>query len=381
MARKILVFGLILLTIFALTKFKNNSSQINTGDDLNAYIRAKLRPCYETDGKDKCYKKAAKVLFDSLGMSKTLNLLKENEAYPEVYARCHEVTHYLSRFEYEKQKSIPKVYSQCNSTCHGGCYHGVLEAYLKEKEDEGVLNLNEHFAGICGKKEDYQKPLEYYECLHGLGHAAMFVKEMELKHSLSLCDNLTEQSHRERCYTGAFMENSSSSTSNDHPPIYLKNDDPYFPCTILEEKYLALCWQYQSSYFSIITHQDWVKVAQMCLQIPEQYQDRCFRTIGTNQVGFTTSLQTMKDDCGLMPDNHFKDVCVGGVVSSLSYRFVGDAQKMIDFCLLVDSDNQETCFRQMGTALLDWNTDKELARSQCQKIPDEAGLAFCLSVI
>ncbi|MBI4037137.1 hypothetical protein HY385_01820, partial [Candidatus Daviesbacteria bacterium] len=354
---------------------------IKDGEDIAIYTRNQLMKCYETGGADGCYKKAAALLYNQFGLSKTLATLKENEGYPEVYARCHEVTHYLSRSEFEAQKNIAKVYTQCDSTCHGGCYHGTLEAYLKDETSKKDFDLFSQFPQICGSKNDYQKPLEYNECLHGLGHAAMFINEMELKQSLNLCDTLSEQDFKDRCYTGAFMENSSSSTSNDHASIYIKADDPFYPCNSLEEKYQPLCWQYQSSYFSILTHQDWPKVAEMCLQIPSQYQDNCFRTIGTNQVGFTQSLATMRDDCNLMPNEHFKEVCVIGVMASLSYRFVGDTQKMIEFCSLVDGQQKEACFKQMGLGMLDWHTDKNLAKNNCQQISDPQGSAWCMSVI
>jgi len=358
---------------------KINFLPLKNNEDKNTYVRNQLRICYESDGRDGCYKNAAQALYDQFGLSKTLSLFKTNESYPEVYARCHEVTHYLSRNEYDKQKSIAKVYAQCDSTCHGGCYHGTLEAYLKEQEAKTNYDINAEFPKICGKEENYQKPLEFYECLHGLGHAAMFVTEMELMQSLKLCDTLGDQVFKEKCYTGVFMENSSSSTSFDHKSIYIKADDPFYPCNSLDEKYQSLCWQYQSSYFSIINHQDWKKVAQMCLQIPQKYQDRCFRTIGTNQVGFTSSLKTMKEDCNLMPTTHFQSICVSGVVSSLSYRFVGDTQKMIDFCSMVESASKEDCFKQIGASVLDWNKDPKLAIKECNKIPNQQGASWCTS--
>ena len=360
---------------------KINFSPIKNGEDLSFYIRNQLKLCYEKGGRDGCYKNAAQVLYGQFGLTKTLDLLKTNEEHPEVYARCHEVTHYLSRLEYEKQKNISKVYSQCDSTCHGGCYHGTMEAFLKEKTSDSNFNLNKQFSSICGRQSDYQKPLEFNECFHGMGHAAMFVTDMELKQSLKLCDTIDDQKYKERCYTGVFMENSSSSTSFDHASIYIKKDDPFYPCNSLEEKYLSICWQYQSSYFSIINSQDWQKVADMCLMIPDKYQNQCFRTIGTNQVGFTPSLNVMRDDCRMMPNPNFQNICVAGVISSLSYRFVGDMKKMIDFCSLVDSQNKESCFKQMGTSLLDWSTDKNLAKRNCEKIPDPLGVSWCMSVI
>lgn len=361
-------------------KVKINYNRKSENEDINIYIRAQLKKCYEVGGRDGCYKDAATLFYNQFGLATTLQTLKTNEEYPEVYARCHEVTHYLSRFEYDKLKNIAKVYAQCDSTCHGGCYHGTMEAYLKEKQ-LAQESVSDHFTKVCGKIEDYQNALEFNECLHGLGHAAMFVTDMELRQSLSLCDNISGLKERERCYTGVFMENSSSSTSNDHQSIYLKADDPNYPCNSLEEKYQAMCWQYQSSYFAIISNQDWTKVAAMCLQIPPQYQDRCVRTIGTNQVGFTPQLKVMKQDCDLMPNVHFQSVCVEGVISSFAYRFVGDFDRMIEFCSIANPENKEACFKQMGTAFMDWTTDKGLAKSNCSKIPDPQGVSWCTEAI
>lgn len=360
---------------------KNNFSSVEIGQDKNAYLRDQLNICYGSGGRDNCYKRVAKVLYDQFGLSKTMSLLRENEDYQEVFARCHEVTHYLSRLEFEKLNNISGVYSQCDSTCHGGCYHGTIEAYLKSQNLETEASLAAQFPKICGKLEDYTKPLEYYECLHGLGHAAMFVTDMELKESLRLCDALESQIHKEKCYTGVFMENSSSSTSLDHATVYLKKDDPFYPCNILEEKYLALCWQYQSSYFAILNHQDFAKVARMCFKIPEKFQDNCIRTIGTNQVGFTKDFALMKTNCESMLSLHFQSVCIGGVISSLSYRFVGKTNKMIDFCSNLSSIHQESCFKQIGTSLLDWDSDKNFAKNECKKIQNQKQQTWCLSVV
>lgn len=349
-------------------------------EDINAYIRNQLKKCYDVGGRDGCYKDAAQVFYDQFGLASTVQTLKTNEAYPEVYARCHEVTHYLSRLEYNKLKNIAKVYAQCDSTCHGGCFHGTMEAYLKEKQQADQRLLSD-FPKVCGQGKDYPRELEFNECLHGMGHAAMFVTEMELKDSLKLCDTILNKAQRERCYTGVFMENSSSSTSFDHKAKYIKADDPFYPCNSLDEKYLPMCWQYQSSYFAIIQKQDWVKVASMCLQVPKAYQDRCVRTIGTNQVGFTPSVQVMKKDCDLMPSTHFQNVCVEGVISSMSYRFVGDYKRMIEFCSLVKSQNKESCFKQMGISFKDWTTDKNSAKSNCGKIADAQGRSWCLEAV
>lgn len=346
-------------------------------EDINAYIREQMAICYKNGGRDSCYKKVADLFSSQFPLKQTLAVFAQNENHPEIYARCHEATHFLSRNEYSRSKSIPQVYTQCDSTCHGGCYHGALEAYLKETGQSPTSDaLKNSLKTICDSVKTEVSPLIFNECMHGLGHAAMFVTEMEIPQSLSLCDAIDDTNGRERCYSGVFMENSSSSTSNDHPGKYVKADDPLYPCNILEEKYLEQCYRYQSSYFALITKHDWLKVANLCQKVPPQYQDSCFRTVGTNQVGFTQDLGRMRDNCYLMPPE-FQNTCILGVISSFAYRFVGDVDKMTDFCSQVKPEHQTNCYRQVGTSIADWTTDINEHQNYCQKLGQPDRIQWC----
>ena len=82
-----------------------------------------------------------------------------------------------------------------------------------------------------------------------------------------------------------------------------------------------------------------------------------------------------------MPTGEFRDICVKGVVSSLAYRFVGNTQKMIDFCILANPENRQSCYKQMASGLLDWDKDENVAKKECEKIPDPQGASWCKSVI
>lgn len=354
---------------------------LRKGQDEQEYTRAQMNICYGTGGKDNCYKEAADILSKQFGLKKTLAIFAKNEEHPEIYSRCHEVTHYLSRSEYQKTKSVAQVYAQCDSTCHGGCYHGVLEQYLKEKDVGNDDTLAQELTKICGQIQDFNKPLVFNECLHGLGHAAMFVTDMEVPESLALCDKLDSQDGRERCYGGVFMENSSSSTNNDHPGKYIKADDPLYPCDWLPEKYSKLCYRYQSSYFALITNHNWQETVRLCLSVPGLYQSECFRTIGTNQVGFTQDTNLMFKNCALPPSPNFQKICLQGVVSSFSYRFVGDIKRMEDFCSKAPDNHQKACFSQIGTSLTDWVTDKKEALRFCDKILNSRFSGWCKAAV
>lgn len=173
------------------------------------------------------------------------------------------------------------------------------------------------------------------------------------------------------------MENSSSSTNNDHPGRWVKQDDPLFPCNSLDQKYARLCYRYQSSHFALISNHDWAKTANLCLKVPQDYQDDCFRTIGTNQVGFTQDTNVMRQNCSLMPNSHFQEICFMGVISSFAYRFVGDNERMSNFCSSVPTSFQEGCFRQMGTSVSEWHLNKNQAVVLCDQIGDSKFSSWC----
>lgn len=354
---------------------KEQSSLLQEGQDENEYVRAQMRTCYQNGSADNCYKQVAELLSSQFPLKKTLAIFKENENYPEIYSRCHEATHYLSRNEYKKAGSFAAVYAQCDSTCHGGCYHGVLEEYLKKKDQTEILA--DEFSKTCGRLEDFDKPLVFNECLHGLGHAAMFVTGMEVPESLGLCDTLGSPDAKERCWSGVFMENSSSSTNNDHPGRYIKADDPLYPCNWLNQKYAKLCYRYQSSHFALVTNHNWTETANLCLKVPKNYQDDCFRTIGTNQVGFTRDTSLMRKNCALMPNPHFQEICLQGIISSFAYRFVGDMKRMEAFCQEAQAGFQEACFKQIGTSVIDWAKDKKEALGLCGRIQNPQFSGWC----
>lgn len=349
-------------------------------EDVDTYIRKQMGICYK-NGKNDCYKQVASLFFYQFKLADILNLFATNEADPSVFSRCHEVTHYLSRMEYAKKKNLPKVFATCNFTCHGGCYHGAIEEYLKEKNllssQDYEESLRREIPKICGRKEDFSVPLAYGECIHGIGHGAMYIFDGDIFNSLHACDLLSSLKDREGCYSGVFMENSSSSTNTDHPGKFIRQDDPMYPCNILEEKYLPLCYRYQSSYFATLTNHDWKKTIELCMGIPQRYWNDCFQTIGTNQVGFTQDLQLIKRNCELMPSAQAQDICVSGVVISFAGRFVNDASKILAFCSAVDESNKKACFQQMGLSIRSWSKNAYDTRTICNFIARPQYSSLC----
>lgn len=349
--------------------------------DKAAYIKSMMKICF-TNGKDECYKNVSDLLFDQFGLKETLRIFAENEKAPEIYSRCHEVTHFLSRRDYGIEKSVKKVFDKCDFTCHGGCYHGAMEAYLKEesKNDNGdyEATFRRVVPTLCGKKGDYAVPRTFDECVHGVGHGAMFVTDEDVPQSLKLCDILDAQQDREGCWSGVFHENSSSSTNTSHPGKYTKKDDPMYPCDALDERYLHLCYRYQSSYFLFtVANFDWKETANWCSKVPEKYHYDCYLYMGTNQVGFTQDQNAWIEHCGYIDTAEHRNACIGGVVTSLAARFVGQGEMIVHFCEQVNDENRKSCFAAMGYNIGGWDNGGASKEKICATISNPQYAAWC----
>lgn len=346
------------------------------------FVQAQMKTCFSSGGKNQCYRKAAEAFLKKLDIEQILEIFRTTEKIQEIFARCHEVTHYLGRAAYDRKGSVPAAYAVGSDVCHGGFYHGVLEAHFKKKDFAYLDASNEELAreivGICGRVEDYEVPRTHSECIHGIGHAMMFITEADLPRSLGLCDPLTGVSLQEVCYSGVFMENSSSSTNFDHPTKYLRADDPLYPCTALPEKYLKLCYKYQSSYFAELTRWDWRQTIDWCFRVPPAYRAGCFNVIGSNQVGYQQDISVMLGTCDLiLQDNEARRNCIRGVVDGLAGRYVGDASRIVSFCALNDAPSKPVCYSAMGRALGTWTRDAQRISGLCGQIEGKDYMSLC----
>ncbi|MEO8065241.1 MAG: hypothetical protein ABI643_00095 [Candidatus Doudnabacteria bacterium] len=346
------------------------------------FLRSQMRPCGEKQLSDNCYMQVAGTLMAKWDYVKILQLLKDNEQYPEIFSRCHELTHYIGRKAYEQEGSVSKVYSRANPVCWGGFYHGVMESYFWDKHlsltDPDSPKITEALQTACGKISDYTSPRFYSECVHGIGHAMMFITDTDLNKSLALCDKL-EGNQPTICYGGVFMENSSSSTNTAHPTEFLKASDPMYPCDALATRYLNICYQYQSSYFAELSKYDWKKNADLCMKVPEIYREGCFHIIGTNQVGSTQDYAKMENSCSLMPSANYVQICQLGVVDGLSGRYVGQTNKIGDFCAQLNSNFQEACFKNLGSNIKSWTTDPAKLSADCAELKNSEYIRWCMS--
>ncbi len=362
-ASKLFLLGIILLlAVFLLpNKIPKKNQQIDPQSVQTIRQIAKNINEACTMANAQCYQQ--KITQDLLNKYPTYQILEAIYDY-DTYFSCHAFTHFLGRALYQETQSIPDAYSQINFTCHGGSYHGVIEAYLERsnwQKNPKDINL-ESVCQDSKTKTDKNPQAVFQECLHGFGHAFMFVTNSDLPQSLLLCDQLKKEL-QEICWGGALMENSTSSTNLDHPTQWLKKDDKFFPCTILSEKYLNQCYFYQANYLIMTTNYDFQKVFEDCYTLVESELNYCIMGIGAilASVSNEQGIKKAAEVCAIGKES-VQTICIEGAVPSLMQRHGGEMSKIIEFCKSVTSHLQEHCFAKLGKISKNWHTQEQLEK-------------------
>ncbi|HEV8601749.1 MAG TPA: hypothetical protein VGQ87_04115 [Patescibacteria group bacterium] len=376
-----LTIGLICLVLLFSILIKPQTRQANA--NIEEFIVNKMSEC-KSDGNVQCYKNIAHVFASQFGMKNILDVFEKNENQPVFFESCHTTLHFLGQEEYRMTKNTSQSLATGTPICFAGFYHGVLEAHMIDNNLTGNSpRLISELPNLCGNETKFLLKKTYYECLHGLGHALMYASNSDLPKSLSFCDFMRNANDKNWCYSGSFMENSTSSTNKDHPSQYLKKDDIMYPCDILETRYLKMCYTLQSFYFAELVHYDWEQNYRLCKQVPLAYQDDCFGAIGQSQVGFTQDLGVMKDNCYLIKEKTGRASCFVGLIGALGERYDDGWSRVLTLCnqILSQPDEKENCYNMAILLSKNWISDHNDLNQFCNLIDSPKPKQNCLSKI
>lgn len=373
---------ILLLIVILITAYGRGPSSNISKEELNKFIGDKMIEC-GNQGNNACYKNMADILATDYKIKDVLEIFEQNENNPIFFAKCHTTLHFLGQEAYKIAKNTSRALAEGTPICFAGFYHGVLEAYLTEKDlINNETELAKVIPNLCGTENNFAVKKIYNECLHGLGHALMFATGDNLPTSLKLCDALKSEADRNWCYSGSFMENSTSSTNKDHPSKYLKSDDPMYPCNILESKYGNTCYMLQSFYFAEISKYDWGKTEKLCKQIPKEYQAGCFNAIGQTLVGFTQDLKVMRDSCYSMENKNDRISCLYGIIGGLGERYNDGWSRVLTFCNdTVAEEDKSKCYYRAIESSRNWISDENTLRTFCSQIDAKTARNQCLIFI
>ena len=304
------------------------------------------------------------------GPSNTVQALLEGSKRANV--DCHQRAHDAGRTAYELFGAAAFYLS--SHECQAGTYHGATEALF---HDRGTVNLKEDVSVLCS----YASVSFYYlQCLHGVGHGLMAWTSYELLDALTLCEELNSLTDHRACYSGVFMENVIGGLSGlmGHVTEYL-SDDPHYPCNSLDEKYVQMCYFYQSTRMMILYENDIGKVAETCAAAPEEAHHYCFRSLGRDVGGFTVGDPALAIElCGLAESPANRAYCIEGAVQNRFWEVSGADEALAMCAMSADQGDRFACYQTIVFRAQElYETDGAFS-AFCDRV-DESFRAWCHS--
>lgn len=353
--------------------------QPQTESDIGKYLQQAVVGCNNSQNRNSCTKKLAisdlhKYKFEKI-LSVLDNLQKNNS--PQQF---HDYLHFLATEEYYRHQDLSKMFIKCTPVYFNACYHGVVIGLLDStKITPDSQEFRNKMVNACNIFVDNNQQGFLDQCIHGVGHALMIVKNYELTQSLELCDLMTIL--QSTCYGGVFMENFPQSSSTDIPSKYLPNDsDDYYPCNTLENRYQEQCYIFLTIYQNHVGVNNWTKTRDFCSGIPKTSQDECFGTIGSSVIATHQNIDTLSQICSILDNSdEQKMYCYLGIVSSFDDKFGGNEPMLVEsvnFCNTLESKYQKNCAERVSWVLSRWLADQPHL-SACQKFKHQELVDIC----
>ncbi len=288
--------------------------------------------CYQAFYENLTREKGAAVAFQDLKQRYVVD--------PYAHSQCHQLTHAIGHGALQDSASLADTFAHGDSFCWSGYYHGVMEEVV---EKIGIEALPEQLNTICAPmKKGSTQDFYYYNCVHGLGHGVMAIKNNELFDALALCGKLSDRWDQEACSGGVFMENVMLDTREEGTK-YLHPDDPVYPCNDVEEKYKPQCYVMQTSYMMSVLQRDFSKVFALCATVSERYQDICYEGVGRDASGQTlSSIDETVKLCNLGTTRMQREHCMIGAVKDFVSYYHSDTEAN-KLCYAVQHDLLDSC--------------------------------------
>lgn len=144
----------------------------------------------------------------------------------------------------------------------------------------------------------------------------------------------------------------------------LRSDDPQYPCSILDARYLTACYMMQTSVMLWFNGNDVGEAAASCAGAPENWRKTCFQSLGRD-----VSSRTLQDpdkslhECGKAPEA-YREWCYVGLVKN----FVDLTATFDDgfaFCRRLEEPYKPRCYEAMGEEIGILRATEDEKRKEC----------------
>jgi hypothetical protein len=329
-----------------------------------------LQDCPSADEPDRCREQAYGNLAYREGPKVALHrLVADMAAQTEVERGCHRIVHMIGSATLARDKgNVGQAFTEGDSTCWSGYYHGILERALVDAGNDVLLSAT--VRGICADVLRDESRFISYQCVHGLGHGLMILTGLDLPRSLKQCEGLRTQWEQVSCDGGVFMENFN--TSYGVTSRYLRDDDLLYPCDAVKERHKLYCYLQITDRLLSATGYDWPQTAKLCAGAESAWRATCFQSFGRSASGTARLDQGALVRTCEVPAAHWRSDCVYGAVRDIASNDAG-GKRAIAFCGAVERRLRARCYYGAGTILAGIETTAAGLAKACAPVPARYG--------
>ena len=328
------------------------------GTDPPPPVREALEACGGMEGEaaTECYIERVERRVEEGGTEAALETLSGlAERVPGINADGHRFVHAVGMAAYREERDVHDAFESCTDLFQSGCRHGTLQAHFMALDSVRAADVRR----VCAPYREPGRELLAFQCQHGVGHGLTMYYGWDLPRALEGCDALEGREARHSCYGGAFMENAVHATrphrhgSGGHgagsPSGWraMEPDDPHHPCSAVEARYRAACYEMQTSIMIHLNDGSLKETVEECERAPEGWRDDCFRSLGR----------------------------------SISIRAFDDLDRAARLCRVGDEELRPHCFQGLAHTLMFLGTRPfpEVGFELCRKVPaaERAGRLRC----
>src|SRR5215210_6803695 len=122
--------------------------------------------CYQA------YQERYQNLVWDTGVEAAFTQLKDEHAENSyVRGACHRLTHVIGRAAIDRYGDLSSAYSNGDTFCGAGYYHGAMEALVAKIGADKILEQANTLCADLRERQEYS--FYHYSCVHGLGHGFM----------------------------------------------------------------------------------------------------------------------------------------------------------------------------------------------------------------
>jgi len=133
----------------------------------------------------------------------------------ELVDNCHFIAHYIGEANLEEQNfNVGKAFATCEFGCAEGCFHGVMEGYIRRESDPyavlsklGMLcdTIPVKLPSVPGTRIEDEEDLRI-QCAHGVGHGLAAHGFLPVLDASEACQGFNNEDYKIKCENGVIME-------------------------------------------------------------------------------------------------------------------------------------------------------------------------------